>query len=170
MNAIRDRILKMTAPVVQLGRTTLAMKFQATMHALFLLSSSCDMLSFMVSSVPGWISDYGTERHFSYVEPIEMHHVFPWVSPSETPEPPPEPQVEEVDFASSPVAPATPPMMDLEPDFADAFDDPPALIDLDPDSDDAQGQARAPLVPRRLLDLTSSLEIPGLLTCPTRMQ
>ena len=88
MNAIRDRILKMTAPVVQLGRTSLAMKFQATMHSLFLLSSSCDMLSFMVSSVPGWISDYGTERHFSYVEPIEMHHVFPWVSPSETPEPP----------------------------------------------------------------------------------
>ena len=163
MNAIRDRILKMTAPLVQLGRTSLAMKFQATMHSLFLLSSSCDMLSFMVSSVPGWISDYGTERHFSYVEPIEMHHVFPWVSPSETPEPPPELQVEEVDFASSPVAPATPTVMYQEPDFADAFDDPPDLIDMDRDTDDAQGQARAPLVPRRLLDLTSSLEIPGLL-------
>ena len=113
---IQDAITTHTAPPVLLGggksRSTLAIKFRAVLHALFLIGGPFSMLEKLLKGIHTWTSDFGTEAGFSLIEPVALKKIFDYLeAPGGVEEPDMAPlereDLEEPDFAApAGVAPA----------------------------------------------------------------
>ena len=80
MSFIRSHIQHHVPPPVQLGvrRASLAHKFQAALHVLFLLCGSLEGCAQLLQSIPAWISDYGTEIAVARVRRALVKDCFPY--------------------------------------------------------------------------------------------
>ena len=80
MSRIRDAIHLVMAPPALLGlgkgRSTLALKFRATVHAMLLLAGTDKRFEEFVSSIQTWVSDLGTESGFANVGRIPLTSLF----------------------------------------------------------------------------------------------
>ncbi|CAK9065537.1 unnamed protein product [Durusdinium trenchii] len=87
MNRICSCCHVFTPPPVLLGlgkgRSTLALKFHAAMHALYLMAGPSENLEKFTSSVCTWVSDYGTEAGFAHVRRMPLRALFPYILESE---------------------------------------------------------------------------------------
>ena len=103
MSFLQERILCHVPPPVQLGmrRGSLAHKFQAVMHILFLLSGSVDGCTQLLQSIPAWVSDYGTEIAVARVQRAPVSEVFPFIDVGQGLLHRPARLVEEVDFSAA---------------------------------------------------------------------
>ena len=84
MDWLRQRIRTHTAPSVQLGmgknRASLALKFSAIVHSLFLLAPTLWDLEAITKSIVTWVTDYGTERSLGRIKKISIDKVLPFLA------------------------------------------------------------------------------------------
>ena len=151
---IRGKLIRHVAPIVQIGsgRSSLAFKFQAVMHALFLLPTTHEIFADIIKSIPTWISDLGTEIGVARIKPISMQQVFPYMldevnDDAESMEVRPPSTVGEINFAADVLEQQ--PRQQNEVDFAEEVDF-------------AAAPQRAKLS-EIMVDVTGSLEVSGLL-------
>ncbi len=99
MERIRSNIVRHVLPPVQLGqgpkRSTLALKYQAVLHAMSLVSQDWHTLQGLLRSIPTWLSDMGTEFGIAKIKAMPLSEIFPWASHGRD-----DAGVAEVDFAS----------------------------------------------------------------------
>ena len=114
MDSIRNCVMWHTAPPVLLGtghgRSTLALKFHAFLHAIMLIAGHGFNLQRFVKSIHSWVTDYGTEVGFADIKKVKLSTIFPYLSEAPAEEPQPgglghAANLQEVDFAASPPEP-----------------------------------------------------------------
>ena len=63
------------------GRTTLADKFSAIMHSLFLLTGAaraCEVFIGFVRGLATLTTDHGVEMNLAFVRPVPIRDILPW--------------------------------------------------------------------------------------------
>ena len=63
------------------GRTTLADKFSAIMHSLFLITGAARNCEVFIEFVRGLViltTDHGVEMNLAFVQPVAIRDILPW--------------------------------------------------------------------------------------------